>query len=142
MRLIGCAERSLELACARADERVAFGKPLSEQGVVMQQIAESRNEIDQARLLTLHAAEIIDLHGVKAARNEVAMIKAVAPLMAQKVIDRCIQIHGGMGVSTDTPLAHFFAAARCLRLADGPDEVHLAAIAKNELRNARAKRGA
>ena len=139
-RLIGMAERSLELACARADARVAFGKPLAQQGVVQQQIAESRCEIDQARLLTLHTARMIDVGGAKHARREIAMIKAVAPLMALRVIDRCMQIHGGMGVSGDTPMAHFYASARSLRLADGPDEVHLASIAKAELKVQRAAR--
>ena len=134
MRLIGHAERSLALACARASERVAFGKPLAQQGVVQQQIARSRIEIEQARLLTLHTADQIDRHGTKHARNHIAMIKVVAPQMAQDVIDRCMQIHGGMGVSTDTPMAHFFMWARCLRLADGPDEVHLQSVAKGELR--------
>ena len=134
MRLIGHAERSLALACARASERVAFGKPLAQQGVVQQQIARSRIEIEQARLLTLHTADQIDRHGTKHARNHIAMIKVVAPQMAQDVIDRCMQIHGGMGVSTDTPMAHFFMWARCLRLADGPDEVHLQSVARAELK--------
>ena len=133
MRLIGAAERSLELAIARAEERVAFGKPLSAQGVVREQIARSRIEIEQARLLTLHTARQIDLGGAKLAKSHIAMIKAVAPQMAQTVIDRCIQIHGGGGMCNDFPLAHFFTLARALRLADGPDEVHLAAIAKAEL---------
>jgi len=139
MRLIGMAERSLELACARATSRVAFGKPLAEQGVVQQQIAVSRTEIDQARLLTLHTASAIDEVGAKRARKEIAMIKAVAPKMAQAVVDRCQQIHGGMGLCTDTPMAHFFMWARALRLADGPDEVHLASIAKAELKEQAAK---
>lgn len=134
MRLIGMAERSLELACARADSRVAFGKPLSKQGVVQEQLARSRVEIEQARLLTLAAAETIDAHGNKAAKDKIAMIKVAAPAMAEKVIDRCMQIHGGAGLSSDLPMAHMFAWARVLRLADGPDEVHLAAIAKSELR--------
>jgi len=141
MRLIGMAERCLDLACARADHRAPFGKPLSSQGVVMQQIAQSRVQIEQARLLTLQTARMIDEKGAKAARQEIAMIKAVAPQMAQDVIDRCMQIHGGMGMSNDTPMAHMFVWARNLRLADGPDEVHLAAIAKAELKAARQRRG-
>jgi len=140
MRLIGMAERGLELACARAQQRTAFGKPLAAQGVVQQQIAISRCEIDQARLLTLHAAGMIDDVGAKGARKEIAMIKAVAPLMAQTVLDRCQQIHGGLGLSNDTPLAHFFMWARSLRLADGPDEVHLASIAKQELKTSGGRR--
>ncbi|MGI9333896.1 MAG: acyl-CoA dehydrogenase family protein [Gammaproteobacteria bacterium] len=134
MRLIGLAERSLEAMCARAKSRVAFGKPLAEQGVVMDQIARSRIQIDQSRLLTLDAAHKMDTAGKKAARNEIAMIKVVAPQMAQDVIDRAIQVHGAGGISEDFGLAHAWATARLLRLADGPDEVHVAAIAKNELR--------
>lgn len=141
MRLIGLAERALEAMCARAEARVAFGKPLAQQGVVREQIARSRIEIEQARLLTHHAAAVIDAHGNKAARAEVAMIKVVAPQMAQAVVDRAIQIHGGAGLSEDTFLAHAFAWARILRLADGPDEVHLASIAKGELRSQRAAQG-
>jgi len=134
MRLIGMAERSLQLACHRASSRVAFGKKLSEQGVVLHQIARSRIEIDQCRLLTLHAASMIDQHGAKAARKEIAAIKVAAPQMAQDVIDRCQQIHGAMGLSADTPMALMFMWARALRLADGPDEVHLTAIGKAELK--------
>jgi acyl-CoA dehydrogenase len=137
MRLIGLAERALESMCDRAESRVAFGKTLAEQGVIREQIARSRVEINQARLLTHHAAALIDAHGNKAARAEVAMIKVAAPQMAQQIIDRAIQIHGGAGLSDDTFLAHAFAWARILRLADGPDEVHLASIAKRELRNRR-----
>ncbi len=140
MRLIGLAERALQAMCARSNERVAFGKPLAEQGVVREQIALSRMEIEQARLLTHQAADTIDRYGNKAARHQVAMIKVVAPRMAQGVIDRAIQIHGGAGLSEDFFLAHAFAWARILRLADGPDEVHIASIAKGELR-AQAKRG-
>lgn len=140
MRLIGLAERALEAMCARAQSRVAFGKPLAEQGVIREQIALSRIEIDQARLLTHHAAAIIDQHGNKAARNQVAMIKVVAPRMAQTVVDRAIQIHGGAGLSEDYFLAHAFAWARILRLADGPDEVHIAAIAKSELKSQMQRR--
>ena len=134
MRLIGVAERSLEAICARAKERVAFGKPLAEQGVVVDLIARSRIEIEQARLLTLKAADMMDKHGNKAARAEIAMIKVVAPNMALDVIDRAVQVHGGGGVSGDFGLAYAWAHSRTLRLADGPDEVHRASIAKGELR--------
>ncbi len=135
MRLIGVAERSLEMMCERAKARVAFGKPVSEQGVVRRWIAEARLSIDQARLLVLKAAWIMDTSGNKAARKDIAMIKAVAPQMALKIIDRTIQVNGGGGVSQDFPLAQFWIYARSLRLADGPDEVHLESIAKMELAN-------
>jgi len=134
MRLIGVAERSLEAICARAKERVAFGKPLAEQGVVVDLIARSRIEIEQARLLTLKAADMMDKHGNKAARAEIAMIKVVAPNMALDGIDRAVQVHGGGGVSGDFGLAYAWAHSRTLRLADGPDEVHRASIARGELR--------
>jgi acyl-CoA dehydrogenase len=134
MRLIGVAERSLEAMCARAKSRVAFGKSLAEQGVVMEAIADSRLEIEQARLLTLKAAHMMDTVGNKVARAEIAMIKVVAPNMALKVIDRAIQVHGGAGVSEDFGLAHAWAHSRILRLADGPDEVHRGTVAKLELR--------
>ncbi|MGH3089893.1 MAG: acyl-CoA dehydrogenase [Rubrobacteraceae bacterium] len=134
MRLIGMAERSLELMCERAKERVAFGKPIAEQGVVREWIADSRIEIDQARLLTLNAAHMMDTVGNKEARSEIAQIKVVAPNMALRVMDRAIQAHGGGGVSGDFPLALMWSEARILRLADGPDEVHRAAIAKMELK--------
>jgi acyl-CoA dehydrogenase len=134
MRLIGLAERSLEAMCARVKSRTAFGKTLAEQGVIMEAIAESRIDIEQARLLTLKAAYMMDTVGNKAARTEIAMIKVVAPNMALRVIDRAIQAHGGGGVCQDFGLAHGWAQARILRLADGPDEVHRAAIAKAELR--------
>lgn len=133
MRLIGAAERSLELMCERAKVRTAFGKTLVEQGVIRQWIAEARCSIDQARLLVLKAAWRMDTAGNKAARKEIAMIKAVVPQMALNVIDRAIQVHGAAGVSQDTPLAGFWIAARSLRLADGPDEVHLESIARAEL---------
>ena len=133
MRLIGTAERALKLMCARVKTRVAFGKPLADQGTIRAQIAESRVEIDQARLLTLRAAYLMDTVGNKAARSEIAQIKVVAPRMALRVLDRAIQAHGGAGVSDDFPLARAWAHARTLRLADGPDEVHLEAIAKAEL---------
>ena len=135
MRLIGVAERSLELMCERARTRVAFGKPVAEQGVIREWIAEARTAIDQARLLVLKTAWMMDTVGSKAARKEIAMIKAVAPQMALKIIDRAIQTHGGGGVSDDFPLAQFWIYARSLRLADGPDEVHLESIAKMELKD-------
>jgi acyl-CoA dehydrogenase len=134
MRTIGLAERALETLCRRALSRVAFGKPLSDQGVTRHWIAESRMEIDQARLLTLHAAKMIDEVGSKAARAEIAMIKVVAPNMAQKVVDRAIQVCGGGGLSEDFHLAGAYARARAIRILDGPDEVHRETIAKLELR--------
>ena len=134
MRLIGMAERALELMCARVKSRVAFGIPLAEQGTIRHHIARSRLEIDQARLLTLHAAHRMDTVGNHVARAEIAMIKVVAPQMALDVIDRAIQAFGAAGVSQDTPLAHLWAGARSLRLADGPDEVHLETVAKIELK--------
>jgi len=134
MRLIGQAERAIEAMCKRAKERVAFGKPIAEQGVVMQAIADSRMEIEQARLLTLKAAHMMDTVGNKVAKKEIAMIKVIAPNMALRVIDRAIQIHGGAGVSDGFPLAAEWAHARTLRLADGPDEVHAMAVAKMELK--------
>jgi acyl-CoA dehydrogenase len=134
MRLIGVAERALETMCRRVQERVAFGKPLSEQGTIRANIARSRMEIDQARLLTLKAAYLMDTVGNKAARAEIAMIKVVAPEVALRVLDRAIQAHGGAGVSQDTFLAAAWANARTLRLADGPDEVHTEVIAKHELK--------
>ena len=133
MRSIGAAERALESMCKRLKERVAFGKPLAEQGVWHERIAESRCMIDQARLLTLKAAHTMDVAGNKVAKAEIAMIKVVAPNMAAKVIDWAIQAHGGAGVSQDFELAYHYAWQRILRLADGPDEVHRAAIAKIEL---------
>ena len=135
MRLIGQAERALELMVARAKSRVAFGKTLAEQGVVMDQIASSRSEIEQSRLLVLKAAHMMDTVGNKVARKEIAMIKVVVPNMAAKVIDRAIQVHGGGGVSADFPLSYAYANARYLRLADGPDEVHNMTIAKLELKD-------
>ncbi|XP_020612985.1 acyl-CoA dehydrogenase family member 11-like isoform X2 [Orbicella faveolata] len=136
MRLIGLAERSLELMIQRSLDRVAFGKRLAEKGMVQQQIALSRIEIEQARLLVLKAAHIIDTLGNKAARKQIAIAKIAVPRMACDVIDRAIQVHGGKGVCQDTPLANFYSQARCLRIADGPDEVHLEAVAKLELKEA------
>jgi acyl-CoA dehydrogenase len=133
MRLIGLAERSLELMCDRALKRVAFGKPISQQTVTQERIAEARCMIEQARLLTLKAAWMMDVAGNKSAQAEIAMIKVVAPQMACKVIDWAIQVHGGAGMSQDFPLAYFYTLARTLRFADGPDEVHRNAIAKLEL---------
>jgi acyl-CoA dehydrogenase len=134
MRLIGLAERALEAMCARARSRVAFGGPLSQQGVVMEAIGNSRIEIEQARLLTLNAAHMMDTVGNKVARAEIAMIKVVAPNMALNVIDRAIQLHGGAGVCEDFGLAADWAHARYLRLADGPDEVHRRTVARLELK--------
>ena len=134
MRSIGLAERALELMCKRVQSRVAFGKPLAEQGTIRADIAISRMEIEQARLLTLKAAYMMDAVGNKEARAEIAMIKVVAPNVALRVLDRSIQAHGGAGVSEDTFLASAWAGVRALRLADGPDEVHIEAIAKNEFR--------
>ena len=134
MRCIGVAERALETMCKRVLKRVAFGKPLAEQGTLRAVIAMSRMEIDPARLLTLKAAQMMDMVGNKAARGEIAMIKVVAPNVALRVLDRAIQAHGGAGVSQDTFLAQAWANVRTLRLADGPDEVHMEAIAKLELR--------
>jgi acyl-CoA dehydrogenase len=134
MRCIGVAERALELMCKRVQARVAFGKPLAEQGTIRADIANSRMEIEQARLLTLKAAHMMDTAGNKAARAEIAMIKVVAPAVTLRVLDRAIQAHGGAGVSQDTFLASAWAAVRTLRLADGPDEVHVEALAKQELK--------
>src|SRR6202047_2160467 len=133
MRCIGVAERTLETMCKRVQARVAFGKPLAEQGTIRTDIAASRMEIEQARLLTLKAAHLMDTVGNKAARAEIAMIKVVAPNVALRVLDRAIQAHGGAGVSQDFGLAAAWAGVRTLRLADGPDEVHAEAIAKHEL---------
>lgn len=134
MRLIGQAERALEAMKVRARSRVAFGKPLAEQGALRHTIAECRIAIDQARLMVLHAAHMMDTVGNKAARQQIAMIKVIAPRLACDVIDKAIQVHGGGGVSQAFQLAHAYAHSRALRLADGPDEVHLEAVAKAELR--------
>ena len=133
MRSIGIAERALKLMCERAASRVAFGQPLAQQGVVQQQIAESRMEIEQARLLTLKAAWMIDNVGARGARTEIAAIKVIAPRVGLNVLDRAIQVHGGAGVSDDFPLASLWAHLRTLRLADGPDEVHVRTVARQEL---------
>jgi acyl-CoA dehydrogenase len=134
MRCIGVAERALETMCKRVQARVAFGKPLAEQGTIRADIAASRMEIEQARLLTLKAAHLMDTVGNKVARAEISMIKVVAPNVALRVLDRAIQAHGGAGVSEDTFLASAWAAVRTLRIADGPDEVHTEAITRQELR--------
>jgi acyl-CoA dehydrogenase len=134
MRSIGVAERALEAMCRRVRARVAFGKPIAEQGTIRADIAESRMEIEQARLLTMKAAHMMDTVGNKAARGELAMVKVIVPRMTQRVLDRAIQAHGGAGVSDDFPLAAAWAHTRTLRLADGPDEVHREAIARLELR--------
>jgi acyl-CoA dehydrogenase len=133
MRLVGLAERALELMCKRASSRVTFGKPVASRTVTQERIAEARCKIDMARLLTLKAAWMMDVAGNKAAKAEIAMIKVVAPSMACQVIDWAMQAHGGGGMCQDFPLANFYAGARTLRFADGPDEVHRNAIAKIEL---------
>ncbi len=135
MRLIGLAERALTSMKARANERKPFGKLLIEQGVIRNWIAESRNAIDQARLLVLKTAWLMDTRNAKEARKEIAMIKAVVPAMAEKIIDRAIQVHGGAGVCQDTYLPFAYATARMLRIADGPDEVHMETVAKLETKN-------
>jgi len=137
MRAIGMAERALGLMVDRAKSRVAFGKHLSEQGTVQEMIAQSRIDIDQARLLVYKTAWLIDAYGAQGARTEIAAIKVAAPSMAIAVIDRAIEVFGGMGVSDDTPLAYFYAWARSLRIADGPDAVHRRTIAREELRRER-----
>ncbi len=134
MRLIGVAERAIEDMAERASTRVAFSGPLAEKGALRHALAECRIAVDQARLLTLHAAHMMDAVGSKAARREISMIKVVAPRMACRVLDQAIQVHGALGVSPDTWLAAAYAHSRTLRLADGPDEVHLEALAKLELR--------
>ena len=134
MRLVGCAQRALEIMCDRAQKRFAFGKPLGEQGSVREDIANSFCEIEQARMLTLRAADKMDREGNKAARDMIAAAKIVVPSMAARVIDRAIQVHGGMGVSQDTFLAKAYTYARFIRIGDGPDQVHLSALAKHLLK--------
>ncbi|QRP50205.1 acyl-CoA dehydrogenase family protein [Amycolatopsis sp. FDAARGOS 1241] len=138
MRAVGMAERALELACKRALSRTAFGGPLADQGVVRQQIAESRMEIEQARLLVLRTAWLIDEVGVRNARSDIAAIKIIAPRAALNVLDRSIQIHGGAGVTDDLPLAEIWSRARTLRIVDGPDEVHIRTVARQELKRYQA----
>jgi acyl-CoA dehydrogenase len=133
MRLVGAAEEALTLMCRRLNTRIAFGAPLTAQSVWLERIANARIEIDQVRLLTLHAAAAMDHAGNKAARKEIAMVKVAAPRMAQAVVDVAIQAFGAAGLSQDTVLPHLFLAARAIRFADGPDEVHTRAIAKYEL---------
>ncbi|MDQ4037486.1 MAG: acyl-CoA dehydrogenase family protein [Actinomycetota bacterium] len=133
MRAIGMAERALSLMVERAKSRVAFGRPLSEQGTVREQIALSRIELEQARLLVLKTADLIDKHGAKGARTEISAIKVAIPRMALAVIDRAIEVHGAGGVSSDFPLAYFYAMARTLRIVDGPDAVHIRSVAREEL---------
>jgi acyl-CoA dehydrogenase len=130
MRLIGCAQRALDLMCKRVNERVAFGKKLADQSSIRQDVAKSRCEIEQARMLTLQAADKLDKFGNKVALDLIAMIKIVAPQMCQDVADRAIQAHGGMGVCQDTPLPQIWAYGRYVRLADGPDEVHMSQLGK------------
>ncbi|MDA8434544.1 MAG: acyl-CoA dehydrogenase family protein [Actinomycetales bacterium] len=141
MRAVGMAERALDLLCRRAGERVAFGKPVAAQGVWQERIAESRMAIDQARLLVLRAAWLIDNQGIADAetRRQVAAIKVIAPRVACQVIDLAIQVHGGAGVSSDTPLAAMYAGARTLRIADGPDEVHVRTVARSVLKPYRVR---
>jgi acyl-CoA dehydrogenase len=134
MRSIGAAERALEMLCKRAKSRIAFGGPLADKGVVQETIANCRIEIDQARLLTLHAAWLMDTVGNKEARGAISAIKVAVPLMASRVVDRAMQVHGAAGLSQDFPLADAYALQRYLRLADGPDEVHRSVVAKLELR--------
>jgi acyl-CoA dehydrogenase len=138
MRSIGVAERALELLCARARDRVAFGKSLAEQGVIREWIAESRVSIEQLRLLTLKAAWLMDTQGNKAAHTEIQAIKIAAPSTVQWILDKAIQVHGGGGLSQDFPLAYGYALARMLRFVDGPDEVHKDALARRELRRSAA----
>jgi acyl-CoA dehydrogenase len=138
MRSIGQAERALQMMVERANSRVAFGGPLADQGSIQEWVAESRIEIEQARLLTLKAAAMIDAGGAKSAKTEIAAIKVIAPRVACNVIDRAIQVHGGLGVCDDIPLAKMYGWQRALKIFDGPDQVHLRSIAKWELKRPRA----
>jgi acyl-CoA dehydrogenase len=140
MRLIGMAERAVELMCRRTVNRVAFGKPIADQGVIQEWIAEARVAIEQARLLVLKTAWLMDTVGNRGAHTEIQAIKIATPAMAEKIIDRAIQAHGGGGVSQDFPLTTLWASARMLRLADGPDEVHKMSLARRELRPYRPSR--
>ena len=142
MRAIGMAERALELLCERADQRVTFGTPLAHKGVVQEWVAQARLRIEQSRLLVLKAAWLMDTMGNKAAHTEIQAIKIGVPSMAEWVIDKAIQVHGGAGVSQDHPLADLWVAARCLRIADGPDEVHAMSLGRKELERQRARRAA
>ncbi|KAI9227740.1 MAG: acyl-CoA dehydrogenase/oxidase [Piptocephalis tieghemiana] len=142
MRTIGVAERALDTMITRVNERIAFGKPLAQQGTIIADIAKSRMEIDQARLLVLHAADMIDRVGPKAALKEIGMVKVVAPNMALRVLDRAIQAHGAAGIGQDTDLPYMYASIRTLRFADGPDEVHMAQIGKLEQRRLTSLRDA
>jgi acyl-CoA dehydrogenase len=142
MRSIGVAERAIELMCARADERVAFGKPLAEQGVVRTWIAESRVRVEQLRLLVLKTAWLMDTVGNKGAHTEIQAIKIATPEAVQWILDKAMQVHGAGGLSQDFPLAASYAGIRTLRFADGPDEVHKNALARNELRRQAAVREA
>jgi acyl-CoA dehydrogenase len=135
MRQIGAAERALTMMCQRVSSRTAFGKPLADQGVIQDWIAESRVRIEQARLLVLKTAWLMDTVGNKGAHREIQAIKIVTPAMAEWVIDKAIQAHGAGGISQDFPLAHLWASARTLRFADGPDEVHKRSLARRELRS-------
>ena len=139
MRLLGQGERALELMCRRAQSRTAFGKRLAEQGVVQEWIAESRIDLEQARLLVLKTAWLMDTVGAKGARIEISAIKVVVPNIVERIVDRAIQAHGAMGVSEDTPLARFYTEARYLRIGDGPDEVHKMSVARRELRKYEAR---
>jgi acyl-CoA dehydrogenase len=141
MRSIGMAERAIELMCERVDGRVAFGRPLADQGVIREWIARSRIEVEQLRLLTLKAAWLMDTVGVRGAHTEIQAIKVAAPVTVQAILDRAIQAFGAMGVSQDTPLAAMLTGVRTLRLADGPDEVHLASLGKHEVKKQRERRG-
>jgi acyl-CoA dehydrogenase len=141
MRAIGVAERALELLCDRADERETFGKPVSHNANIRDWIAESRIELEMARLLVLKTAWLMDTVGNQRARIEIAAIKVAVPSIALKVVDRAIQVHGGAGVSDDFPLAYMYAGLRTLRFADGPDEVHKLSVARQELRRQRERRG-